>query len=70
MTTPPSMSGCSGMSMSFASRPLCSSQTATTTAAATMSMNAVFQKKSDAAIAASSTTAEATALRRSRPARP
>ncbi len=56
--------------MSLASMPLRSSQTATTTAAATISMNAGFQKYSEAPIALSSTTAEATAAFRSRPARP
>ena len=64
------MIGCSGRSMSLARNPLCSSQTATTTAAATMNMNAVFQKKSEAAIATSRTTAEAIAAGRLRPARP
>src|SRR3954447_10412866 len=64
------MSGCSGMSIALASSPLCSSQIATQTAAATMNMNAGFQKNSESAIAASSTTAEPTAAFRSRPARP
>src|SRR6478672_1728199 len=58
------------MSMSLADRPWCSSHTATTTATATIPMNAVFQKKSDTRIAATRTTAEMTAARRSRPARP
>src|SRR3712207_2515476 len=70
MTTPPSISGCSGMSMSLADRPRCSSHTATATATATIPMNAVFQKKSDSRIAATSTTAEVMAAGRSRPARP
>src|SRR4051794_25276838 len=70
MTVPPSISGCSGRSMPLARNPRCSSQTATTTAAATISMNAVFQNNSDRAIAASSTTADATAAGRSRPALP
>ena len=56
--------------MSLAIRPRCSSHTATTTAAATMSMNAVLKKNSDRAIASSSTTAEPTAAGRLRPARP
>ena len=43
ITTPPNISGCSGRSMPLARKPLCSSQTATTTAAATMNMKAVFQ---------------------------
>src|SRR5215212_2419283 len=58
------------MSMSRAWRPRCSSQMATTTAAATMSMNAGFQNARLTAMAASSTTADATAAGRSRPARP
>src|SRR4051794_26022948 len=56
--------------MSLASSPLRSSQIATHTAAATISMNAGFQKNSDSATAVSRTTAEATAAFRSRPARP
>src|SRR5688500_15500835 len=56
--------------MSLARKPLRSSHTATTTAAATITMKAVFQKARDAAMAARSTTAEATAAGRSRPARP
>ena len=70
MTTPPSISGCSGRSIPLAPNPRWSSHTATTTAAATMNMNAVFQTTSDTAIAAIRTTAEATAFGRSRPARP
>src|SRR3954466_13960347 len=70
MTTPPSISGCSGRSMPLARNPFRSSQTATQTAAATRSMNAVFQKNSDSPIAASSTIAKAMAALRSRPARP
>src|SRR5215207_5519618 len=58
------------MSMSRAWRPRCSSQIATTTAAATMSMNAGFQNARVTAMAASSTTADPTAAGRSRPARP
>src|SRR3954464_8890738 len=56
--------------MALAIRPRCSSQIATTTAAATMNMKAVFQNASDTAIAASSTMAEAMLAGRSRPARP
>src|SRR4051794_7905749 len=70
MTTPPTISGCSGRSIDFAQNPLWSSQIATTTAAATMNMNAVFQNSSETAIATSSTTAEMIAAGRSRPARP
>src|SRR4051794_31169554 len=58
------------MSIPLASSPLCSSQIATHTAAATMNMNAGFQKNSDSPIATSSTTAEPMAALRSRPARP
>ena len=47
MITPPTISGCSGRSMPLAAKPRWSSHTATTTAAATTNMNAVFQKTSD-----------------------
>src|SRR6478735_3081395 len=70
MTTPPSISGCSGRSMPFAAKPRRSSQIATTTAIATITMNAVFQKSSDSRIAATRTRAEPIAAGRSRPARP
>ena len=43
MITPPTISGCSGRSMPFAPNPRWSSHTATTTAAATTNMKAVFQ---------------------------
>src|SRR3954454_8714790 len=55
--------------MALAWNPLWSSQMATQTAAATMSMNAGFQKNSDSPMAAGSTTAEPIAALRSRPAR-
>src|ERR671914_143994 len=58
------------MSMSLASSPCRSSQTATTTAATTMNMKAGFQKASEAPAAPSRTTAEPMAALRSRPARP
>src|SRR6478735_11864798 len=70
MTMPPSMSGCSGMSMSLACSPRCSSQIATTTAIATITMKAVFQNSRDARIAPTRMTAEMMAAGRSRPARP
>ena len=47
MTTPPAISGCSGRSMPCGRTPRWSSQTATTTAATTTSMNAVFQNTSE-----------------------
>src|SRR5688572_26032088 len=56
--------------MSLAIRPRWSSQIATTTAAATMNMKAVFQNASDNAIAASSTIAEAMLAGRSQHTRP
>src|SRR6478609_5470616 len=70
ITTPPSISGCSGRSMPLTPNPRCSSQIATTTAIATITMNAVFQNSSDSRIAPTSTKAEVKAARRSRPARP
>src|SRR6478609_4429119 len=70
ITTPPSINGSSGRLMLLAENPRCSSQTATTTAIATITMNAVFQNSSEARIAATRTTAEVMAAGRSRPARP
>src|SRR6478609_3667726 len=70
ITTPPSINGSSGRLMLLAENPQCSSQTATTTAIATITMNAVFQNSSEARIAATRTTAEVMAAGRSRPARP
>src|SRR3954471_19252286 len=70
MTTPPSISGCSGRSMPLAEKPRGRSQIATTTAIATITMNAGWPTRSDSRIAATSTRADAMAAGRSRPARP
>ena len=70
MITPPAISGCSGTSIPLAAMPRWSSQTATTTAAATTNMNAVFQMSRVAKMTATSTTALAIETGTLRPARP
>ncbi len=69
MITPPSINGSCGMSMSRALSPWCISQMATTTAAATITMNEGFQNTSVSTMAPTRTTAEPMAAGRSRPAR-
>src|SRR6478672_11373549 len=70
MTTPPAISGSSGTSMALAANPRWSSQTAIVTAAATTTMNSVFQISSVTRIRAISTSALAMDTGTLRPARP
>src|SRR4051794_28187137 len=70
MITPPAIRGCWGTSIPLAAMPRWSSQTATTTEAATTNMNAVFQIRRVARMTATSTTALAIETGTLRPARP
>src|SRR4051794_9051621 len=69
ITTPPAITGSRAMRMSPEVKAWDSSQTATSTAATTMTMNAGFQKASDATIARPRTTPDAMAAGRFLPAR-